>query len=278
MALPEKFLANGASQKLAKDFVKEKIALNLAGLFTFFGTIKEIKYMCVCIEFIHYCSLLIHPLLLEYHFKCAAEKLGAKVSIHDGSLPAMHSQCADSVLVPMGTSDAKRRCQPRGHCPGNISAKRAKEWQEEEEEEEGDDTMINTDTESNTSTSTGTNTNTNTAGRTNPGIPSHFALLPSQIRLPASGVWKRKQYVHANVNPQSAVVSQTGGDTLVLNSDQLIPIDISIFLKFFVCLFVCFPVIIYNPSPRAQKRKKCNIVQLCRFTIAIIDSSFYYFF
>ncbi|ETO32652.1 hypothetical protein RFI_04465 [Reticulomyxa filosa] len=82
MSIPDKFHASAALRRSAQDFVKDKTQLSLK-------------------EFIHYCSLLIHPLLLEFHFKCGVAKLGAKVEIRDGPLPSVHTECYGSVLVAM---------------------------------------------------------------------------------------------------------------------------------------------------------------------------------
>ncbi|ETN98708.1 hypothetical protein RFI_35187, partial [Reticulomyxa filosa] len=135
---------------------------------------KKKKYVhIICVyatwtEFINYCSLLIHPLLLEFHFKCAMEQLGAKVDIHDGPLPAVHTECSESVLVPVHLNSPKRS-QRREQLYDSESEKG------EEEDEEDDDEEIFSDTES---------------GRDDPPLP--------QRRRKFIGIWQPK----VKVTPQ----------------------------------------------------------------------------
>ncbi|ETO12116.1 hypothetical protein RFI_25261 [Reticulomyxa filosa] len=119
MELPDKFHTNPTLRQRAEEYITDKSALNLK-------------------EFIHYCSLLIHPLLLEFHFKCAMEKLGAKVDIHDGPLPAVHTECSDSVLVPVTLPNSKRS-QQRENLYESDSDKE-EEMSGEDDEQDEDDT------------------------------------------------------------------------------------------------------------------------------------------
>ncbi|ETO28540.1 hypothetical protein RFI_08590 [Reticulomyxa filosa] len=103
MNLADKFYANTDLRKEAQNFIAEKTALSLPGFTNFFKkgvATEKISIFLYIIEFIQYCSLLIHPLLLEFHFKCAIFALGGKVDVHDGPLPAVHSETDVSVLVP----------------------------------------------------------------------------------------------------------------------------------------------------------------------------------
>jgi len=58
---------------------------------------------------IHYCSILIHPLLLEYHFKTAIEHFGGVVDVHPGSLPSKMSEEQISQLQRMGLYDDEKQ-------------------------------------------------------------------------------------------------------------------------------------------------------------------------
>ncbi|ETO18677.1 hypothetical protein RFI_18580 [Reticulomyxa filosa] len=107
MNLADKFYAGTELRKEAQNFIAEKTALSLPGLFVFFPFMYALSnygekklYFFALTEFIQYSSLLIHPLLLEFHFKCAIFALGGKVDVHDGPLPAVFSETDASVLVP----------------------------------------------------------------------------------------------------------------------------------------------------------------------------------
>ncbi|ETO26020.1 hypothetical protein RFI_11114 [Reticulomyxa filosa] len=104
MNLPEKFYASTNLRKEAETFIKDKTMLNLPG-----RKLKKKKKTTnhnkqnpsrQIEEFVYYCSILIHPLLLEFHFKCAILALNGKVDLHDGPLPAVSSEAEQSVLVP----------------------------------------------------------------------------------------------------------------------------------------------------------------------------------
>ncbi|ETO12399.1 hypothetical protein RFI_24977 [Reticulomyxa filosa] len=118
MNLPEKFHTKSNSQKQAQDFMKGKETLDLSGkdiicfFFSFFlfPSIYT-RHWFVLEEFISYCSLLVHPLLLEFHFKRAISSLNGKVDVHYGPLPALHSECQEFVLVSENVGDEKASSQ-----------------------------------------------------------------------------------------------------------------------------------------------------------------------
>jgi len=81
------FHADNTRQQKATDFLKKNDdQLNLPA-------------------WIHYCSILIHPLLLEYHFKTAIRHFGGIVDVHDGDLPTKMSEAQILYLQRMGLYD-----------------------------------------------------------------------------------------------------------------------------------------------------------------------------
>jgi len=68
MKLAEKFYSSKEKIEEANQLLKNRDALTLP-------------------EFIHLCSIYVHPLLLEYHFKKGVKLLGVQVDVYEGPLP-----------------------------------------------------------------------------------------------------------------------------------------------------------------------------------------------
>ena len=66
------------------------------------GYLKSIGKQLNLPQFIKYCSILIHPLLLEYHFKVAIQNLGGQVDVHDGPLPLKKDEEDQERLAQLG--------------------------------------------------------------------------------------------------------------------------------------------------------------------------------